>query len=515
MQLDKMSLNLRSRTPWEAIDLGVALFRQLAGPLYRATLPSLLLIILPVILLGYWWPAQAGLIIWWLKPLYDRILLLFLSQAIFGNHPSWREVLRAVPDLARHTGLLHALTLGRLSLSRTFRLPVRQLERQSGKPLKARYRVLDRNGRSQSMWMGLVLLHIEGVLLFGLWILINMLLPSHAFQSGWDTIFAPLTGESPLRQSLINLLWVSCLLLIEPIFVASGFALYLNRRSELEGWDIELAFRRLSQRLRSMVGMRQTLACLLTAGWLAFMGLQPSPAYADTTTPATPSQAKQAIDEIIARPEFGHYEQVSQWRATPAFRNWLIETFQYDPWNPKPEESKNESTPAWLAKLIAVLAESMRWLIWVVGGILLALGVVWLSRHISFEGGKPTWRKHTSPMSLFGLDITPDSLPNLPGEAAQQLLAQGKPLEALSLLYRASLSALVHDHQLILKPGDTELDCTRRSELLLGQAGHGYFKQLVRLWQQAAYGHQIPQPESIQPLCLDWARHFVKQEAAA
>jgi len=32
--------------------------------------------------------------------------------------------------------------------------------------------------------------------------------------------------------------------LIEPFYVAAGFAMYLNRRAELEAWDIEQEFRR-------------------------------------------------------------------------------------------------------------------------------------------------------------------------------------------------------------------------------------------------------------------------------
>ena len=34
-----------------------------------------------------------------------------------------------------------------------------------------------------------------------------------------------------------------------PLYGGGGFALYLNRRSELEGWDIELSFRNLADRL--------------------------------------------------------------------------------------------------------------------------------------------------------------------------------------------------------------------------------------------------------------------------
>jgi hypothetical protein len=31
---------------------------------------------------------------------------------------------------------------------------------------------------------------------------------------------------------------------LEPFYVAPGFAMYLNRRAELEAWDIEQEFRR-------------------------------------------------------------------------------------------------------------------------------------------------------------------------------------------------------------------------------------------------------------------------------
>ena len=34
---------------------------------------------------------------------------------------------------------------------------------------------------------------------------------------------------------------------VEPLYVAGGFGLYLNRRTELEAWDIEIAFRRIDR----------------------------------------------------------------------------------------------------------------------------------------------------------------------------------------------------------------------------------------------------------------------------
>ena len=38
----------------------------------------------------------------------------------------------------------------------------------------------------------------------------------------------------------------AAVLVLEPFYVAAGFGLYLNRRTMLEGWDIEVALRRIA-----------------------------------------------------------------------------------------------------------------------------------------------------------------------------------------------------------------------------------------------------------------------------
>ena len=57
--------------------------------------------------------------------------------------------------------------------------------------------------------------------------------------SGW------FSGEpSPLFTSVVAVAYAIAVLFLEPFYVASGFAMYLNRRAELEAWDIEQEFRR-------------------------------------------------------------------------------------------------------------------------------------------------------------------------------------------------------------------------------------------------------------------------------
>jgi hypothetical protein len=43
---------------------------------------------------------------------------------------------------------------------------------------------------------------------------------------------------------VISVAYALTVMFLEPFFVAAGFAMYLNRRAELEAWDIEQEFRR-------------------------------------------------------------------------------------------------------------------------------------------------------------------------------------------------------------------------------------------------------------------------------
>ena len=54
-----------------------------------------------------------------------------------------------------------------------------------------------------------------------------------------------LSGEAagPLLF-VLPIAYAVAVLFIEPFYVAAGFAMYLNRRAEIEAWDIEQEFRR-------------------------------------------------------------------------------------------------------------------------------------------------------------------------------------------------------------------------------------------------------------------------------
>jgi hypothetical protein len=112
------------------------------------------------------------------------------------------------------------------------------------------------------------------------------------------------------------------------------------------------------------------------------------------------------------------------------------------------------------------------------------------------------------PDVLFGMEVTPQSLPEDISGTAARLAGEGRLREALSLLYRGALSALVHRHSLALSEGQTEDDCVRAARDRLTPASSQYFATLVANWQRTAYAARPPGSDAVAQLCSDWPVHF-------
>jgi hypothetical protein len=53
-----------------------------------------------------------------------------------------------------------------------------------------------------------------------------------------------LAGFARQQGFELTLAYAAVVAFLEPFYVAAGFGMYLNRRVELEAWDIEQEFRR-------------------------------------------------------------------------------------------------------------------------------------------------------------------------------------------------------------------------------------------------------------------------------
>jgi hypothetical protein len=240
VRVDALAVRLRPRTAMEAADLGVRLCQHSARSVY----PCYAVASLPVFALALasfevatWWPTVA---IWWAKPWLDRTILFVLSRAAFGQHTAPADVWHAQRDVWWGQ-LLFTWTIRRFSMWRSFTQPVYQLEGVSIRGAGGRVRQVRRGNIGSAFLMTQAFYIAEAALASGLVSLVFWFAPS-----GWAPDLSDvLWGEVPSLLSLtVPVAYAIAVLFLEPFYVAAGFAMYLNRRAELEGWDIEQEFRR-------------------------------------------------------------------------------------------------------------------------------------------------------------------------------------------------------------------------------------------------------------------------------
>ncbi|MEJ5058874.1 MULTISPECIES: DUF4129 domain-containing protein [unclassified Pseudomonas] len=508
MRLSDASVVIRPRPTWEAMDLGVLLSQRHR----RLLMTSWAIVTLPVFALLTWvfWdsPTLAVFIFWWLKPAFERLPLFILSKAMFGETPSLKQALRQWLRLLKPQ-LLASLTWRRLSLSRSFLLPVVQLEGLSGEARQQRLEVLLQRDAGAARWLTIIGAHLETALWIGLMVLFYLLLPQQvALDWSWQSLISAMNQDWLWLEHLTNAFYVLVLMVWEPIYVACGFSLYLNRRTVLEAWDIELVFRRMRQRLSGI-----TLAVLLTA-FLLMPAAQNVSAAIPVASPDSPrllhqpltSQAsRDSIKAILDQPPFKNKETVTRYR------------FGED--KPAAEPGNDDNMPQWLKTLMKLfdaqrfgaLANLIEALLW--GTAIAAIGLLmwryrdWLQAFVSRRPRPGKKLARELPQQAFGLDLKRETLP-ADIAASAEALWPAQPREALGLLYRALLSRLLHDFNIALKAADTEGQVLERVGQLQQPNLLAFSKNLTGHWQNMAYGHRLPPAHLQQELCDGWRALF-------
>jgi hypothetical protein len=242
VRVDAFAIRLRPRGNFEAADLGVRLCQSAA----RSVFSCYLVVLIPITVVALacneiadWLPM---LVLWWSKSWLDRTIVFALSRAAFGETTRPRDLWNAQREVWWRQ-LLLTLTMRRLSPWRSFTQPVYQLEGLRGKELRARVRQI-RSGRTRA-GAGLTTAFgcAETAVLLGLLSLILWFAPQ-----GYEHNISMLIFGSANGPHILDLVSTTAYAItigfVEPFYVAAGFALYLNRRAELEAWDIEQEFRR-------------------------------------------------------------------------------------------------------------------------------------------------------------------------------------------------------------------------------------------------------------------------------
>ena len=481
MRLDTVTAEIRPRSDWEAVDLGFAMVRRsfwrcitewwlaLGIP---AAVATVLLWDHPMILLA---------LFWWGKPAGSRMVMFELSRRLFGEEPSWKSVWREIPR-AWWRRFFYRFLWARFSPWLPVTLAVEDLEGLRGKSYKQRCAQVVRRGEGVVMWIYFISDAAAVWLGLALLGLVMMLLPEgqdapwqQAIES-WDPNF-PM--ELPLLISRTVVACVVVAMSLTDVFVTgAGFGVYINNRTWIEGWDVELAFRRLAHRLAKVA----VVVMALFMSGLAVHGDEPLLAELSTEERIEGQRPPSEVIRGVKEDEAFKVHTVTDW--VPK----------------KQKPSRSFSIPG-LQLLIQVLVVCALVLL-----IAFVSWMIWKFRHVFAFRGRvaPDGRITPTAKVVMGMEISPETLPaDVPG-AAWVLWQQGRQQEALGLLYRGSISRVMELGRVEIQESDTEGDCMRRVEQA-GPAVHpDYFRGITGMWSRLAYAGVSPAEAEVRVVCQQW-----------
>ncbi|MBA4503356.1 DUF4129 domain-containing protein [Marinobacterium marinum] len=495
MNLTDLQIRAQVRTPWQALDLGVLMGRRWFKALWLAWLVPAVMLFLPLSVIFFDSPWIVAMVLWWLKPLLERLPLLLLSRFLFGENSlrgvDWRQ-LRSLWLF----DCLSALLWRRFDLQRSFRQAVTVLEKQKGRARATRCQTLSYNGGSEAVWLTLVLVHLEMLLVVAGPVLAIMLVGDFV-EPDWFWLF---DAEGGWPEHVSNAFTLLCMSVVAPFYVSSGFALYINRRVELEAWDLELLFRQIASERKSAgeAAAGATSSVMMLAGTLllslalTFMPAAPVMA-ANPLLDSTPEQSKEEVLVLLEEPPFVIEKEHTRWslkefdgvdkeESESDWGSWL------DDWDFEPSDGSGVYRVAEVLVWVGILA-------------LLVLLARALMRHLNgLEVSEPLEPARTMPQVVMGMSIAADSLPEDITAAVTEALERGDTRVALSLVYRYALHRLVHHHGVAVESWYTELECAQAVRAYETLALEGLFDELTQTWLSQAYAHEAPARGKVEQL---------------
>ncbi|MDR1932671.1 MAG: hypothetical protein LBQ57_07625 [Spirochaetales bacterium] len=450
---EESALTLRRRSMWEAADSGLLLWRES------------FVYFLPFFALPFWVCAfvlrllpddmrlWSWLILWFLKPLFDRTALHVVSIRFFESPAGLKRISKGLGK-SIFRGLPGDLLWRRFSPWRSAMMPVRILEGLKAGRVRKRKKILVKGGIDFC-----VVITIWGVLLE--WILL-----------AGEILFGIMMIEL-FREDLLSLedfwvrgelffftAWCVNYMLVESMYVCMGFGLYINSRVAVEGWDLELLFRKLIKGARPVL-KGAVLVFILALGFI----------------PARTAAAEEAVPldtlaEILESDEFGGERD-----------GWAIR-FKNQQEDEEEEEAAPLNTAAWVEKAKVFFAVFLRLLIIAAAAALAVCLIIYVKRNPffrdMFRGGKPNQR---------AIPVSAESAAVL-FERARRLYGQGDLRGAWAACLVGTMIAVSGSLGISFPAAATEYDCLSLV-LKKGDAG-GEFTGLVKTWVNFAYGGRLP-----------------------
>ncbi|UKE69818.1 DUF4129 domain-containing protein [Xanthomonas cerealis pv. cerealis] len=553
MRIERLDVVLRARSAWEAMELGSALVRRHAGAIWK---PWLLISVplFALLNLGAWAIDRiwlAGLLLWWLKPVLDRIPLFVISRGVFGDVPRVRDTLRAQWSWGWST-LFGYLTWRRLSPARTVFMPLELLEGASAEQQRQRRRSLGGAVYGHALLLASVCWHFEAMLCLACIAAILMFVPVELLPETVRAAWALVGEENPAWADIgLNVFGWLAMTLIEPFFVGAGFGLYLNRRTEIEAWDVEMALRRLRERLGDAAPLLLALV-LLGAPGAALRAQTAAPGAGDPAVAAEPqarpapapqpaqetagddgdikdpakAQEKSADDapEPVALDDVFDTVPAADTRfdraADRAYQDPLLSGKRSIGYWKKRDRSENEEKKpdqskidprfgrGLLASVAVVFAFVGEWGMWLLAGMLVLVLLLTAKHWLPWMRGSGRKRAAVETPLAHAPVLSAEPMPDDVATSARRLWREGRQRDALALLYRASVATVCERANLALPPGATEAQCLRASRRLPDDTDRDLFARMVRTWQYAAYAARLPDAAAFDALLEELQQQY-------
>jgi hypothetical protein len=231
--------------------------------------------------------------------------------------------------------------------------------------------------------------------------------------------------------------------------------------------------------------------CLFAAAIVApFMAAAAPSVSPVRPAPITAVAVEAAASSVRADPDMGGMHKQRIWRLKPDDKT-------------KPASASPEP---WMADFARWIAEGGRLLVWLGGAAALAALLVGARRWLAVRGDAALRAGARLPSHVRELDIRPESLPADIGAAVRAAWLAGQRRAALSLLYRGTLSRLVHSLAVPIDDASTEGDCVRLARATLPAEPSAFVARLVLAWQVAVYGNRPVETATVLALCDEFDR---------